>query len=368
MNRFIPQMQPNFGEEEAIACYNYMKSGGWVTEHTFTRQFEKMICEYTGAKYCHMVNNGTISLSMALLAVNVVPGDIVIVPDSTMIATPNSVKLIGAVPLFVDVEEESGCIDINAVEKMLNMEKYTGLIKAVMHVSLNTRCNDIHRLKTLCEEHKIYLIEDSAQSLGSRYKGKHLGTFGDIGSFSFSSPKIISTGQGGCLITNNKELSDRIYKLKNFGRAEDGIDIHDSFGINAKVTDIQSVIGIEQMKKLPNRVKRVREMWNIYYDKLHTKVKMFEARNEEWIPWFVDIYVPNPKKLQQFLKKYNIGSRFVYPRITSQEAYSQYKNTHHPVAEILGNTGLWLPSSTVLTDEQIDYICEKVIEFTDNED
>jgi perosamine synthetase len=95
---------------------------------------------------------------------------------------------------------------------------------------------------------------------------------------------------------------------------------------------------------------------------------MFEARNEEWIPWFVDIYVPNPKKLQQFLKKYNIGSRFVYPRITSQEAYSQYKNTHHPVSEMLGNTGLWLPSSTVLTDEQIDYICEKVIEFTDNED
>lgn len=126
---------------------------------------------------------------------------------------------------------------------MLNMEKYAGLIKAVMHVSLNTRCNDIHRLKKLCEEHKIYLIEDSAQSLGSRYKGKHLGTFGDIGSFSFSSPKIISTGQGGCLITNNKELS-----------------------------------------------------------------------------------------------------------------------------EMLGNTGLWLPSSTVLTDEQIDYICEKVIEFTDNED
>lgn len=92
MSGFIPQMQPNFGEEEAIACYNYMKSGGWVTEHTFTRQFEKMICEYTGAKYCHMVNNGTISLSMALLAVNVVPGDIVIVPDSTMIATPNSVQ------------------------------------------------------------------------------------------------------------------------------------------------------------------------------------------------------------------------------------------------------------------------------------
>jgi perosamine synthetase len=361
---YIHQMQPSFGSEEAQACYNYMNTGGWVTEHIYTRKFEQMICDYVGVKYCHIVNNGTISLSIALLAIGIVPGDIVLVPDLTMIATPNSIKLLGSIPLFVDVDKETGCINIDHIEKLLNDPKYFGLIKAVIHVSLNTRCNDIERLKKLCEKHEIYLIEDSAQSLGSKYKGKYLGTYGDIGSYSFSSPKIISTGQGGCLITNNKKLSETIYKLKNFGRTSDGIDIHDSFGINSKTTDLQSVIGIEQMKKLPYRVKRIKEIWELYYKKLHNRVKMFEKCDEEWIPWFIDIYIKNPKKMQEYLKKHNIGSRLVYSRITSQIIY--YKEDINPISDMLGKTGLWLPSSTLLTDEQINYICETIIYYIDD--
>ena len=186
---------------------------------------------------------------------------------------------------------------------------------------------------------------------------------GDIGSFSFSSPKIISTGQGGALITNDDELSDKISKLKNFGRSGGGNDIHTQFGINSKFTDLQAVIGIEQMKKLPWRIKRMREMWDLYYSRLsnHPNIMMFVARDDEWIPWFIDIYVDEPKTLQNYLKNKNIGTRVIYPQITSQLIYKQDKQ--YPVSEYYSKRGLWLPSSTLLTNENINEICDNIVLF-----
>ena len=348
----INQMEPWFDEKEANACTEYMNSGGWLMEFNKTREFEKMISEYTGSKYCHIVNNGTISLSIALLAIGIEKNNKVIIPNFTMIATPNSVRLIGAVPIIIDIEKDTLCIDIDKTEELLKTDKD---IKAVMHVSMNTRCNDIHRLVEICEKYNVKLIEDSAQCLGSFYKGKHLGTFGDIGSFSFSAPKIISTGQGGALITNNKELSDRIWQLKNFGRDIGGIDTHTTFGINSKTTDLQSVIGIEQMKKLPWRVKRIKEIWNIYYKELNNidQLYMFPPRDDGWIPWFIDIYIDNPKELMTYLKTNNVGSRLVYPPINSQGTYSELNSLSYPITEKYSYKGLWLPSSTKLKDSDI---------------
>ncbi len=361
MESFIPQMCPWFDDAETKACMEYMQCGGWLMEHTKTREFENMICEFTGAKFCHIVNNGTISLSIALLSVGIKPLDKVILPNFTMIATPNSVKLIGAEPILIDVDETM-CIDIDLVEKQLDFDKK---IKAVIHVSMNTRCNNIERLHQVCKKYNVSLIEDSAQSLGSFHNEKHLGTFGDIGSFSFSAPKIISTGQGGALITNDEELSKRIWKIKNFGRSEGGNDFHDEFGINSKTTDIQSVIGIEQMKKLPWRVNRMKEIWNLYYKRLssHPIITMIEPNDNGWIPWFIDIYINNRKELQKYLKEKNIGSRLVYPPINSQVVYKEWNDKNFPVTDKFSSKGLWLPSSSKLKDEEINKICDFILEF-----
>jgi perosamine synthetase len=352
-------MEPWFDDKETEAVYNYMKEGGWLMEFDKTREFEKMICDYTGAKYCHIVNNGTISLSIALLALDVKKNDYVIVPNFTMIATPNSVNLIGANVILVDVEQETLCIDINIVDNLLKND-IDKKIKCVIHVSLNARCNDIIRLKNICDSYHVNLLEDSAQSLGSWYKDKHLGTFGHIGSFSFSAPKIISTGQGGALITNNSELSDKIWKIKNFGRKSGFNDIHDTFGINSKTTDIQSVIGIEQMKKLEYRVKRMKEIWNLYYSLLSNipQIFMFKPNDPKWIPWFIDIYTDDPVNLQIYLKTQNIGTRIVYPPIHSQKCYLDISSeSNYTVTEKYSYTGLWLPSSSKNTDEEIKQIC-----------
>lgn len=256
-NDFIMQMRPLFGEEEKRAICEYMDEDGFLTEFKRTELFENMVAEYTGAKHCIVVNNGTISLTLAALAAGVQAGDEVIVPNYTMIATPNSVRMFGAVPVFVDVEPESLCLDIEKVIAAL-----TPKTKAIMLVSANGRypASGVSSFEELARKKGISLIEDSAQSLGSYYPdGRHVGRAGVIGSFSFSAPKIISTGQGGALITDSDEMAFKLRRLKDFGRSGGGNDVHDSIGFNFKFTELQACIGIEQMKKLDGRVSRKRK-------------------------------------------------------------------------------------------------------------
>ena len=261
---FIPQMEPWFDNKEAKAVYLYLKNGGWITEFKKTEEFEKEISTFTKAKYCIATTNGTISLTLALLACGIKQGDEVIVPDMTMVATPNSVKLTGASVVFSDIEKESLCLSMETI-----IPHITKKTKAIILVSLNGRYpKDIREITKFCKKNKIWLIEDAAQSLGSFANKKHIGTYGDIGSFSFSAPKIISTGQGGALITNNKKLYERLKKLKDFGREKSGADHYLTMGWNFKFTDIQAVIGLEQMKKLTWRIKRKKEIYKLYEESL----------------------------------------------------------------------------------------------------
>lgn len=355
---FIPQMEPWFDEKEALALSEYMLSGGWVTEFKKTKEFEEMICNYTGAKYCVMVNNGTISLALALIACGIGPGDEVIVPNLTMIATANATALFGAKPVFVEIEPETLCLSLEEAKKAINERT-----KAIIHVSFNGRSNDLNKFVTLCKEKGVVFIEDAAQSLGSFYNGKHMGRYGIIGSFSFSAPKIISTGQGGALITDSEELALKLKKLKDFGREKGGCDIHDSIGYNFKFTDIQAVIGIEQMKKLHGRVKRKKEIYNLYVEELKDigQIEFIETDLTQTAPWFVDIYVDKPDKLGEFLKERKVGTRRIYPSLNSQKAYNV--NGNYPVTQKYSSRGLWLPSSSRLTDEKIKYICSSIKEY-----
>lgn len=360
-DNFIMQMRPLFGEEEKKAVCDYMDEDGFITEFKRTEQFEKMIAEYTGAKHCIVVNNGTISLTLAAMAVGVKASDEVIVPNYTMIATPNSVKMFGAVPVFVDVEVDTLCLDINLVRKAI-----TPRTKAIILVSANGRYPSvgIEAFEMLAKENNLILIEDSAQSLGSFYPdGRHVGKAGLIGSFSFSAPKIISTGQGGALITDSDEMAFKLRRLKDFGRSGGGNDIHDTIGYNFKFTELQACIGIEQMKKLAARVKRKKAIWQRYSDQLKTVVgfKLFAHDLARTTPWFIDGFADKREDLIAHLKKSGIGSRIMYPPINKQEAY-QFPG-EHPVSNKIGTKGLWLPSAVQLTNEEVDYITSCISEF-----
>lgn len=358
---FIPQMEPWFGIEEKQAINAYMEEGGWLTEFRHTAEFERRISEYTGAKYCVVVNNGTISLTLMAMASGIKAGDEVIIPNYTMIATPNSVKMFGAIPVFVDVEPETLCMDLEAIEKAI-----TPKTKAVLFVNANGRNpkKGIEAYKNFCDERNLIFLEDSAQSLGSFYpNGKHQGTMGLAGSFSFSAPKIISTGQGGAIVTNDDEIAFKLKRLKDFGRSGGGNDVHDSIGFNFKFTEMQAVIGNEQMKKLEWRVERKKEMYKLYKELLKDleSVVFFEQDLENTTPWFIDVLVENRENLQAFLKGKNIGTRVMYPPINKQVAYSI--NADCPISNIVGEKGLWLPSAAQLTDLDIEYISTQIRNF-----
>ena len=328
--KIIPQISPKFGIEEAEALKDYILSGGWGTENKYTLTFEKLVADYLNIEHCSAVNNGTIGLILALMALGIGKGNKVVVPALTMIATANAVRFVGAEPVFVDIEPDTLCLDI---EKTLSTKA-----DAVIYVSLNGRCGDIEALKG------IPLIEDACQSLGSEYKERKLGTFGDIGVFSLSPHKIISTGQGGLVVTKDNYLYERIEKLKDFGRLTGGGDYHPEFGINAKFTDFQAVIGIEQLKTLEWRIKRKKEIFRLYTQLLK------DTLAHPSTPWMVDYYGVK--------KDYSFQTRPMYGVIPHQPVYADY--TKYPVSEEISYKGLWLPSSVTLTDEQIIKICEEI--------
>jgi len=363
---FIMQMRPWFGVEEKQALCEYMDEDGFITEFRRTERFEGMLAEYTNAKHCVVVNNGTISLTLAAMAVGVEAGDEVIIPNYTMIATPNSIKMFGAKPVFVDVEEETLCLNIDLVRQAI-----TSKTKAIMLVSANGRYPQvgIDAFEKLCQEKNIVLIEDSAQSLGSFYPdGRHIGTVGLVGSFSFSAPKIISTGQGGAVVTNDDKIAEKLRKLKDFGRSGGGNDIHDEIGFNFKFTELQACIGIEQMKKLAWRVERKKEIMLQYKSKLKdvAQVRFFDQDLECTTPWFIDVLAECREELIIYLKKKGVGTRVMYPPISGQKAYDIEGS--YCVAEKIGAKGLWLPSMVQLETYQIDYICESIREFYSQDD
>ena len=360
-NKSISQFEPQFGKNERVSLNKYMLEGGWVTEFKKTQELEEMIKNYTRAKHCVLVNNGTVSLLLAGLACEIGRGDEVIVPNFTMIATPNAFRLLGAKPVLVDVEADTLCLDYKKV--VANITKKT---KAIVLVSSNGRypSYNISNLKTLCKRKGIYLIEDSAQSLGSFYpNGKHIGTIGDIGCFSFSPDKIITTGQGGAVVTNNSRLEKKIRKLKDFGRRRGGNDIHDFLGFNFKFTDIQAVIGIEQLKQINLRIEKKKKIFIEYKKRILTNkyIQLIDNPIENTAPWFIEVIAKRRSGLVKHLKNYNISTRLMYPSINSQKIYKC--NGDFPISEKIGKEGLWLPSSINLRKNEIKIICERINEF-----
>jgi len=353
----IPQYEPSFDEAEVQHMTEYLRSGGWLTEHRKTAEFEAAIAAFTGSQFCMATCNGTVSMAIALWARGIGPGDEVLVPGFTMIATPNAVRLVGATPVLVDIEAQTLCMDLAAARL-----KLTPKTRAIILVSLNGRSPDMPAWRRFCSENDLFFLEDAAQSLGSYHEGKHLGTFGNVGSFSFSPPKIVTTGQGGALVTDDPDLFAKMKRIKDFGRSRGGIDVHEELGFNFKFTDLQAVIGIEQMKKLPSRVESKRAIYRHYREELSGVCGLEMLPLEEGqTPWFMDVYVENRDALSLHLKENGIETRPVYPAINEQPIYSG--PCELPIAASYCHRGLWLPSASQLEAAQISHVCAVIRSF-----
>ncbi|HUP04557.1 MAG TPA: DegT/DnrJ/EryC1/StrS family aminotransferase [Bryobacteraceae bacterium] len=348
----ILQMAPWFGEEERAAVAEYMESGGWFTEFSKTREFEQAIAAFTGSPHAIAVTSGTAALFCALSACGIGPGDEVLVPAFTMVATANAVLLAGATPVFVDIHPANLCMDLDAAGQAV-----TERTRAILLVSLNGRAPDMTRALSFASRHSLKLIEDAAQSLGSTQAGKALGSFGCAGAYSFGPLKIISTGQGGAVVTADEKIAQRLRRFKDFGRERGGVDVHESIGYNFKFTDLQAAVGVAQMRKLAWRVERKKEIFALYREELRGApgIRFLDTDLAEVTPWFIDILTDRRDDLRRRLSEAGIEARPFYPPVHLQPAY-RWKG-RFPAAEEASARGLWLPSSSFLSDAEIGRVC-----------
>jgi perosamine synthetase len=358
----IPQMEPVYGQEERLAVDEYLAQVPcpWLTEFKKTRELEEMIADYVGAKHCVMTPNATLALYAMLTVLGIQAGDEVIVPDFTMIATANAARMTGATVRFVDVDLSTLCLDMSKVKRAIRDNT-----RAILLVDINGRSPDMAAMIALAEDSGVILLEDAAQALGSTWEGKHLGTFGLMGAFSFSCQKIISTGNGGCIITDDDKMARRLRSYKNFGRLSGGNDDYTEFGINLKFNDLQAVVGIQQIQKLPERVSWKKRMYRAYMNKLAglSEISFPPTDLEQTAPWFVDVFAERRDELAAQLESQGVITRKPYPALHSTPVYPRYNGLNFPNATFVSRRGLWLPSSPSLTKRQIARVCNEIIKF-----
>ena len=370
---FIPVCEPLLAGNE-LKYVTDAVSTGWISSSgKYVTEFENKFAAYSDCKYGIAVCNGTIALHLALLGLGIGKGDEVILPTFTMIASAFAVCYTGATPVFVDADKESWNIDVTKIE-----EKITPRTKAIMPVHIFGKMCDMDAIKALAEKYNLYIIEDAAEAHGATYKGMKAGSFSDMAAFSFFANKNLTTGEGGMVVTNNKEIYDRARYFKNVCFPLDGPRNyqHEDIGYNYRMSNLVAAIGLAQVEKADEyREMRIRNH-KLYRDNLKG-VPGIIFQSEPSIGcidvcWMNTIVV-NPEKyghtkdeLIAHLKANEIDTRLLFTGMHKQKAMIDYGcdcTGKYPVCEWLTENGFYLPSGSNLTEEQIVYICSVIENF-----
>ncbi|UUW09502.1 DegT/DnrJ/EryC1/StrS aminotransferase family protein [Flavobacterium plurextorum] len=358
----IPVYQPLLNGNEKKYVNECLDSTWISSKGRFINDFENSFSEYINVKHSTTVSNGTVAIHLALLALGIGEGDEVIVPTLTYIASVNSIAYTGAKPVFVDSLADSWQIDSEDVRR-----KITPNTKAVMAVHLYGHPCDMDALLAICKEHNLFLIEDCAEAIGTTYKGKHVGTFGDISTFSFFGNKTITTGEGGMVVTNDDTLYDRAVHFKGQGLAKHRQYWHDVIGYNYRMTNICAAIGLAQMENIDTVLKQKAKIADTYKSLLKdTSVEFHDSGSKDVYHsyWMCSILLKDAKErenLRKHLDENGIETRPLFYPVHTMPMYSD-KYQRHPIAENIGWRGINLPSYPGLTDEDIRFICDKIKE------
>jgi perosamine synthetase len=332
-------------------------------EHDLTREFEGMTALLTGSKHAMAVCNGSMALFVCLKALGIGPGDEVIVPNLTFVATANAVILAGATPVFCEVREDTFCLDVERAEKLL-----TPNTRALLPVHLYGQSADMGRVMALARRRNLKVIEDAAEGVGVTFDGRHVGTFGDMGILSYYGNKTITCGEGGMVLTDDDDLAKAAYRLKNYGRDQKGTFIHDSIGFNFCFTDLQAAVGIAQMKKMAAIVRRKREIHDRYVEELGALAGLrpvFIDPRCQPVFWFTSFLCEAPEALSAYLRRHNIQTRRFFCPLHLQPCYADRKyvriiDEDFRVSERIYRQGISLPSAYSLTPEDQAFVIEQI--------
>jgi perosamine synthetase len=366
-SRMIPLSEPNLGIRES-QLVNECLDANWISSTgRFVSEFEELFVQYTNAQNGVAVSNGTLGLVLALKALGISTGDEVIVPSLTFGATANAVIQVGAIPIFVDVQIDSMCLDPSKIE-----EAITDRTRCIIPVHLYGQAADLDRIMEIIAGRNIKIIEDAAEAIGTLYKGKHVGTITDAGVFSFFANKTITTGEGGMVLFKSKVIAANAKKMRSHGFSEANRYVHEIWGSNFRLTNVQAAIGVAQMERISDFVAKKQEIAKIYnshlavYEKygLMVPAKMSDVVNSNWL---YTILLPegiNPQALVAYLQENMIESRRIFEPLHLQPVFRNGSSESDFTNSInCFNRGICLPSSTLLEGIDIKIVASKVAEF-----
>lgn len=358
----IPVYQPSLTGNEMKYVKDCLESNWISSKGKYVGEFENKFSTYINCRYASTVSNGTVALHLALVALGIGPGDEVIVPTFTYIASVNAITYTGATPVFVDSLKSTWQMDPEDV-----LRKITPKTKAIMVVHLYGHPCDMARLMEISKDNNLYVVEDCAEAFGTLYKGQHVGTFGDIGTFSFFGNKTITTGEGGMIVTKHKKLNDRIANLKSQGVSDYRQYWHDVIGYNYRMTNVSAAIGLAQLEQADLFIETKRQLANWYKSYLKDLPVEFHGEYGDVFHsyWMCSILLNEPglrDQLRIYLEQCGIETRPLFYPVHTMPMYKQRFQVF-PVAEKLGSRGINLPSWPGLTRVQVEIICINIKNF-----
>ena len=371
----VPFHKTHITQEEIEAVVLAMKSG-WLTMGPKTLEFEEKFREYLGVGYALSTNSATSALHLALKAIGIKEGDEVIVPTNTFIATAEVVTYFNAIPVLCDIEEDTFNLDVSKVEALI-----TPKTKAVIPVHYGGQPCDMDELKVICRKYELKIIEDAAHALPSSYKGRKIGTIGDITCFSFYATKPLSTGEGGMVVTNNREWHERMKVNRLHGISKDAWDRYTAQGSwyyevvenghKYNTTDLNAAMGLVQLRKVESlRDKRaeIAKLYNQAFKDSNIRIPFLkDDRNTSW--HLYPVLVENRNKVIQELKENDIGASVHFIPVHKHPYYKNkyhYQNENYPVANKIFEQTLSLPIYPDMSMEEVNYVADKLKEIVKN--
>src|ERR1700760_995721 len=357
---FIPISKPFIGAREKELVLDALDSG-WVSSiGKYIDEFEASFARYCGTEYAVAVSNGTTGLHLALAALGLEPGDEVIIPDLTFVATANAVAYTGATPVLADIDAETLCIDPASVKSLMSART-----KAIIPVHLYGHPADMDALMEIGDAHGVAVIEDAAEAHGAEYKGRKVGGIGKCGVFSFYGNKVITTGEGGMLTTNDRDFQARARRLRDHAMSAQRRYFHEERGFNYRITNLQAALGVAQLERIDDFLDRRTEIMSWYNAAIVTTDRIRLNRVRNWAKsafWMVCLEVDGFDEngrdaFMQALRARGIDSR---PYFCTMASMPMYQQKPLPVAARKAQTGLNLPSFYELTRHDVQRISTDV--------
>lgn len=363
----IPIAGPSITQKEVDYVTDAARNAWYSNANVYNDRFEKTFAEYLGMKFAISLPSCTSGIHLSLLALGVGAGDEVIVPDLTWIATSAPISYVGATPVFADVDRKTWCISPESMEKSI-----TPRTKAVIPVDLYGGIPDMDEIHKVTERHGIAVVEDAAEAIGTEYKGHKAGTFGDTGVFSFHGSKVMTTGEGGMLVTASDKVYRRCSFLRDHGRSPgEKMFWNAEVGYKYKMSSLQAALGLAQLERVAELVKQKREIFNWYSSELSGEDGItlnFEPPETKNAYWMVTVIIDakfglEKEKIMAFLSQKGINCRPIFYPLSSLPAYDRLPQAKHAKrsninAYKISPYGLNLPSALTITQTQVRYVCD----------